>query len=60
MGVNGGVASVLLLDGLLAGLWRVEDGRVVVTSFSTPTRAQQRGISAEVARVEALLAEPPG
>lgn len=56
MGVNGGVGATLFVDGLLAGLWRVEDGRIVVRPFRTPTKAQQRGIDAEVARVEALLA----
>jgi len=58
MGVNGGVGSVLFLDGLLAGLWRVEDGRVVVAPFAEPTAEQQHGIDAEVSRVEALLASP--
>ncbi|WP_148045002.1 winged helix DNA-binding domain-containing protein [Nocardioides marmorisolisilvae] len=56
MGVNGGVGSVLFLDGILAGLWKVDDGRVVVEPFTKPTRAQQAGIEAEIARVEALLA----
>jgi hypothetical protein len=56
MGVNGGVGSVLFLDGLLAGLWRVEDGRVVVETFSKATKTQQQGIDSEIARVEALLA----
>ena len=56
MGVNGGVGSTLFLDGLLAGLWRLDEGRVVVKPFSTPTRAEQRGIDSEVARVEAMLA----
>ena len=60
MGVNGGVGSVLFLDGLLAGLWRIEDGHVVVEPFAKPTEAQQAGIDAEVARVEALLATPAG
>lgn len=55
MGANGGVGATLFLDGLLAGLWRVEGDRIVVQPFSTPTKAQQRGIDAEVARVEALL-----
>jgi hypothetical protein len=58
MGSNGGVASTLFLDGLLAGLWRVVDDRAVVEPFATPTKAQQRAIDAEVARVEALLATP--
>ncbi|MFL6023658.1 MAG: DNA glycosylase AlkZ-like family protein, partial [Marmoricola sp.] len=56
MGVNGGVGSALFLDGLLAGLWRIEDGRVLVEPFTRPTKVQQSGIEAEAARVEALLA----
>jgi hypothetical protein len=55
-GANGGAGSTLFLDGLLAGLWRVEDGRVRVEPFRTPTRGQQRELDAEVDRVEALLA----
>lgn len=58
MGVNGGVASTLFVDGLLAGLWRAEDGRVAVEPFEKPAKARQRAIEAEVARVEALLATP--
>ena len=56
MGANGGVGSVLFLEGLLAGLWKVDDGRVVVEPFVRPTKEQQRGIDAEVDRVERLLA----
>jgi hypothetical protein len=55
MGVNGGVGATLFVDGLLAGLWRLDDGRVVVEPFRAPTKAERRGIDAEVARVEALL-----
>ncbi len=58
MGVNGGVGATLFLDGLLAGLWRVQDDRVVVEPFATPTKAQRSAIDAEVARVEELLATP--
>jgi hypothetical protein len=56
MGVNGGVGATLFLDGLLAGLWHVDDGRVVVEAFATPTKTQRSAIDAEVARVEELLA----
>jgi hypothetical protein len=55
MGVNGGVGSTLFLDGLLAGLWRLEDGRIVVDPFRTLTKSDQRAVDAEVVRVEALL-----
>ncbi len=56
MGVNGGVGAAMFVDGLLGGLWRVEDGRVLVEPFRPPTKTQQRQISAEIERVEALLA----
>lgn len=56
MGANGGVGATLFLDGLLAGLWRVEEERVLVEPFSTPTKAERQAIDAEIARVEALLA----
>ncbi|MFL6060501.1 MAG: winged helix DNA-binding domain-containing protein [Marmoricola sp.] len=58
MGANGGVAATLFLDGLLAGLWRVVDGRVTVKTFAPPTTAQQAAIDAEIARIETLLATP--
>jgi hypothetical protein len=58
MGANGGVGSTLFLDGLLAGLWRVEDDRAVVEPFRPLTKAEQQGLDAEIARVETLLAMP--
>lgn len=58
MGVNGGVGSTMFLDGLLAGLWRVENGRVVVEPFGRPTKEQRHGIDAEIERVQAFLATP--
>lgn len=58
MGANGGVGSTVFVDGLLAGLWRVEDGRVLVDPFGTLTSSQRKQLGAEVDRVEALLAVP--
>ena len=56
MGVNGGVGSTLFVDGMLEGLWRVTDGRVVVEPFRRLTRSEQGELNEEIARVEALLA----
>ena len=57
MGPNGGNAMTVFVDGMLEGLWRVEDGRpAVVTTFRDLTRAEQRQLDDELARVEALLA----
>ncbi|WP_182523738.1 winged helix DNA-binding domain-containing protein [Nocardioides dongkuii] len=57
MGVNGGTANALFVDGWLEGLWRVEDGRVHVLETLRPlTRSEQSGLASESARVERLLA----
>ena len=55
MAVNGGVGNVVFVDGFLAGLWRVRDGRVLVEELPTLTRAQGSELDEEVERVEALL-----
>lgn len=60
MGANGGVGSAFFHDGLLAGIWRAQDGRVELETFFSPTKAQQNAIDAEVARVEEFLAIPAG
>jgi hypothetical protein len=57
MGANGGAANTLFVDGMLEGLWRVEDGRVrVVETNRAFTRTEQAELDEEIARVEALLA----
>jgi prepilin-type processing-associated H-X9-DG protein len=57
MGVNGGLANTLFADGMLAGLWRVEDDRVEIISTLRPlTRSEKSELDDEVARVEQLLA----
>lgn len=60
LGLNGGSANALFVDGWLEGLWRVEDGRVVVLETLRPlTRAESAGLAEESARVEELLALGP-
>jgi hypothetical protein len=57
MGANGGMASVLFVDGMLEGLWRPVDGRVeILDLFRRLTRQEQAELDEETARVEALLA----
>ena len=57
MGVNGGMASVLFVDGMLEGLWRADDDRVeVLDLFRRLTRQERAELDEETARVEALLA----
>lgn len=57
MGTNGGVGNVILVDGWLEGIWRVEGGRVSAVSLLRPlTRSEQAGLDEEISRVEGLLA----
>ncbi|MBA2956494.1 winged helix DNA-binding domain-containing protein [Nocardioides sp. MAH-18] len=57
MGANGGVGSMLFVDGWLEGLWRAVDDRVeVLELFRDLTPAERTGLDEEVGRVEALLA----
>jgi hypothetical protein len=56
MGVNGGVANTVFVDGMLEGLWRVTEGRIVVEPFRRLTRCEAAELDEEIARVEALLA----
>jgi hypothetical protein len=57
MGTNGGVGHVILVDGWLEGLWRIEDGRVQVRRLLRRlTRSERAGLDEEISRVEQLLA----
>jgi len=56
MGPNGGNAATLFVDGMLEGLWRVEDGRITTRLFRDLTARERSELDDEVARVEALLA----
>ena len=55
MGSNGGVASTLFVDGMLEGLWRLEDGRIRTELFRDLTRRERSGLDDEITRVEELL-----
>ena len=56
MGANGGAAHTVFVDGMLEGLWRVVDGRVVGELFRDCTTEERAGLDEEIVRVEALLA----
>jgi hypothetical protein len=56
--VNGDVAQTFLVDGFVAGIWRVDDGRVVLEPFEPLAAATRREIEDEAGRLEAFLAEP--
>ena len=55
---NGDVAQTFLVDGFVAGIWRVDDGRVVLKPFEPLSAAARREIEDEAGLLEAFLAEP--
>ena len=57
IGMNGDVAQTFLVDGFVAGTWRVEDGRVVTVPFAKLSRPVQRDVKEEAGRLEAFLAD---
>jgi hypothetical protein len=56
IGMNGDVAQTFLVDGLVAGTWRVDRGRVVLEPFAPLKGAVRREVEDEAARLEAFLA----
>ncbi|HEY3211009.1 MAG TPA: winged helix DNA-binding domain-containing protein [Actinomycetota bacterium] len=55
--MNGDVAQTFLVDGFVAGIWRLENGRVVAEPFSSLPRSARRELEDEAGRLEALLAD---
>ncbi len=55
--LNGDVAQTFLVDGFVAGIWRVENGRVVLEPFSALPRSVRRELEDEAGRLEAFLAD---
>ena len=55
--MNGDVAQTFLVDGFVAGIWRVENGRVVLEPFAPLSRSAQRELEDEAGRLEAFLAD---
>jgi hypothetical protein len=53
---NGDVLQTFLVDGFVAGVWRVEEGRVAVEPFARLPRSTQRDVADEAARLETFLA----
>ena len=53
---NGDVAQTFLVDGVVAGTWRAENGRVLVEPFAPLPRAARTEVQDEAARLEAFLA----
>ena len=57
IGMNGDVAQTILVDGFVAGTWRVEQGRVVVEPFTRLARSARDALAAEAEQLEAFLAD---
>ena len=53
---NGDVAQTFLVDGFVAGIWRVENDRVVPEPFVPLAPSVQREVDDEVERLETFLA----
>jgi hypothetical protein len=54
--MNGDVAQTFLVDGFVAGTWRVEDGHVVPEPFAPLSRTIRPQVEDEAARLAAFLA----
>jgi Winged helix DNA-binding domain len=52
---GGWVKSTFLVDGFVAGVWEVEDGRVQTEPFVSLTRTQKADVADEARRLEAWL-----
>jgi hypothetical protein len=55
--MNGDVAQAFLVDGFVAGMWRVENRRVVLEPFAALSRSVRRELEDEAGRLEAFLAD---
>lgn len=55
--MNGDVAQTFLVDGFVAGMWRVENGSVLTEPFAPLSRSVQREVKEEAARLETFLAD---
>jgi hypothetical protein len=56
IGQNGDVAQTFLVDGLVAGTWRAQEGRVAIEPFAPLSRPARAEVKEEAARLEAFLA----
>jgi hypothetical protein len=54
---NGDVLPTILVDGLVAGVWRPMDGSIEVTAFQPLSDDAWRGLATEAAALVAFLAE---
>jgi hypothetical protein len=55
--MNGDVAQTFLVDGFVAGIWRVENRRIALEPFATLSRSARRELDDEAGRLETFLAD---
>jgi DNA glycosylase AlkZ-like len=55
--MNGDVAQTFLVDGFVAGIWGVEDGRVVLEPLAPLSRSARGELEDEAERLETFLAD---
>jgi hypothetical protein len=55
--MNGDVAQTFLVDGLVAGMWSADNGRVVAEPFEPLSRSAKRELEDEAARLESFLTD---
>jgi winged helix DNA-binding protein len=57
IGPNGDVAQTFLVDGFVAGRWRVEKGRVRIEPFAKLSRSERHAVDDEARELETFLAD---
>lgn len=57
--MNRDVAQTFLVDGFVAGTWRVDDGHVAIEPFAKLSRGRLRKVAEEQERLETFLAGRP-
>ena len=55
--MNGDVSQTFLVDGFVAGMWRIAGGRIVVEPFRPLSRSVGDEVEAEAGRLEAFLVD---
>ena len=56
VGMNGDIAQTFLVDGFVAGAWRMEQGRVVIEPFERLSRSVSRELADEAGQLEEFVA----
>ena len=57
IGTNGDVAQTFLVDGFVGGIWRFENGRVMLEPFATLAPSVRREVEDEAERLAMFLAD---